>query len=130
MSQHVILSLSLSFVSCTTFDFVGYWVGQDVQSVYTDASGISGKNGSYKDKKKKKKKRNGSERSRADSTSSGGYCSSNAGSNSSETTDLEAVAKEFVSIMRGGMRLLAATSNGSTRPVIVVRFFVFCIALR
>ena len=41
-------------------------------------------------------------------------------SSSSEKVDLAEIAHEFVVIMQGGMKLLAATSIGSTRAVTVI----------
>lgn len=67
-------------------------------------------------RKKKKSSRGGSSRGSVISSQS-----SNDGSSSvSEQVDLGLIAREFVTIMQGGMKLLAATSIGSTRTVTVI----------
>ena len=97
-----------------------YETVSDYQSVYTDASGSMYNNlavdGRGNKKRTRKKKRRSSRGSVISSHSS------NEGSQSSvsEQVDLAEIAREFVVIMQGGMKLLAATSIGSTRTVTVV----------
>ena len=100
----------------------------DLNSVYTDASGSFYSNnhnhllGNDKNRKKnKKKKKRKSSRGGSSMGSVISSHSSNDGSSSvSEQVDLGLIAREFVTIMQGGMKLLAATSIGSTRIVTVI----------
>ena len=102
-----------------------YETVSDYQSVYTDASGSIYNNnlavdGKGNKKRNKKKKRRGSRGSSKGSVISSHSSNDGSQSSVSEQVDLAEIAREFVVIMQGGMKLLAATSIGSTRTVTVV----------